>query len=122
MSEKTLEDRSITPEQFMTNKDSATRPMVVDVWAPWCAPCKVLTPLIERLAKEYDESIDTFFLNAEDYKDFVKTQGIRAVPTVLFFEPGKTPVVLTGPTANAMVIQMKYSQLAQWVPAEPAAE
>ena len=65
------------------------KPFVVDFWAEWCGPCRMLTPLIEELAKEYEGKVAIGKLNVDDNQQLASTYGIRGVPTLAFFRDGK---------------------------------
>jgi thioredoxin 1 len=64
-------------------------PVVVDFWAPWCKPCLTLLPTIEKLAADYEGKIKFGKMNCDENPDVPACQGIRAIPTVLFFKGGK---------------------------------
>lgn len=72
--------------------------VVVDFWAPWCSPCKMMSPIIDSLSEEY-KGKDVLFVkyNIDEESDFVMECGIRSVPTLVFFKNGtKTDKRLTG--------------------------
>ena len=65
------------------------KPLVVDFWAEWCAPCRMIIPIIEELAKEYEEQVVIGKLNIDENSDVVDQFGIRSIPTILFFKNGE---------------------------------
>ncbi len=65
------------------------QPVVVDFWAEWCGPCRMLGPTIEELSKEYDGKVTIGKLNVDENVETPETYGIRNIPTVLFFKGGK---------------------------------
>jgi len=67
----------------------ANRFVVVDCWAPWCGPCKLLSPIIEDLAKKYAGKFLFAKLNVDDSPEIASKFGINAIPTLLFFVDGK---------------------------------
>lgn len=73
-------------------------PVVVDFWATWCAPCKRLAPIIDNLADEYNGCVVIGKINIEEESDFATENGIRSIPTLLFFKDGKqlTELRMTG--------------------------
>lgn len=68
---------------------SKSMPVVVDFWAPWCAPCRVLKPVLEKLAAEYGGKFKLAKLNTEDNQDVATTYGVRSIPDVMAFRDGK---------------------------------
>lgn len=86
-----------TPETLSTDITAADI-VVVDIWAPWCAPCKALAPQFVKLA-ESNPDVKFFGLDAEAHKEFVKTQGVGTVPTVRVFHKGERVQQYQGPAA-----------------------
>lgn len=64
-------------------------PLVVDFWAEWCGPCKMISPIVTQLAEEYDGKIIVGKCNVEDCEDIALELGIRNIPTLLFFKNGQ---------------------------------
>ena len=65
------------------------KPVVVDFWAEWCGPCRMIGPILEELATEYDGKVEIGKLNVDDNIDTPNEYGIRNIPTVLFFKNGE---------------------------------
>ena len=68
---------------------SATVPVVVDFWAPWCAPCRALAPILEKLEREYGGRFRLAKVNLDDNPDIAAAIGVRSIPDVVAFRDGK---------------------------------
>lgn len=86
MSEKLLE---ITDQNFDSVVMNSDVPVLVDFWAPWCGPCKMLTPIIEEIAEEYEGKVVFGKLNIDDNPKVASVYGIVSIPTILFVKDGK---------------------------------
>lgn len=78
----------ITDSNFKELLESG-KPLVVDFWAEWCGPCRMITPIIEDLANEYADRVNIGKLNVDDSTEVTQEFGIRNIPTILFFKDGK---------------------------------
>lgn len=71
-------------------------PVLVDFWANWCAPCLAAAPILEGLAKEYDEKINFAKVNVEDNSSLAAKYGVAAIPTMLIFKDGQPVQQIVG--------------------------
>lgn len=71
-------------------------PVIVDFWAVWCGPCKVLSPIVEELAKEYEGKIKVGKVNVDENNNLSMKYGIMSIPTLKFFKDGKVAGELIG--------------------------
>lgn len=78
----------VTDENFEELLNSG-KPMVLDFWAEWCGPCRMVSPVIDELASEYEGRVTIGKVDVDSNNDVVGQFGIRNIPTVLFFKDGK---------------------------------
>lgn len=75
-------------------------PVLVDFWAPWCGPCKVATPVIDKLAEEYSGKLKVCKVNVDDQRQVAIDHGIMSVPTMSIFKAGRLVDQVTGITPS----------------------
>ena len=79
----------LTDDTFDKEVLESAQPVLVDFWAPWFGPCRMLTPIIEELAKEYAGKVKVAKLNTDEHHNAPGRFRIAAIPTILFFKGGK---------------------------------
>jgi len=79
----------ITDANFQDEVLKSSVPVVVDFWAPWCGPCRLLGPVIEQLAEEFEGRVKVGKINTDENQTIATALGIAAIPTVLFFKNGE---------------------------------
>lgn len=85
-------DTSIFQEKII----ATGRPVIVDFWAPWCAPCRMTKPVLEKLAQEYAGRVDFLPVNADEARDVLEKYHITGIPTVMAFQAGNVVGRVTG--------------------------
>lgn len=81
--------KEFTDDNFNEEVLSADMPVIVDLWAPWCGPCKMLTPIMEDLAVEYNGRVKFGKLNIDDNPQTAAKYGISSIPTIFFIKNGE---------------------------------
>jgi thioredoxin len=82
--------------QFLEKAKTTGKPIVVDFWAPWCAPCRMTKPILEKLAGEYHEKVDFWPINSDENQQLMQELKIYGIPTVLLIQNGKISGRFTG--------------------------
>ena len=94
----------ITSENFASLK-AGDLPLVVDFWATWCGPCRMMAPVIEELAKEYEGKVVVGKCDVEENEDLAAEFGIRNIPTILFFKDGDVVDKIVGAQPKAKLVE-----------------
>ncbi len=81
--------KTYNDDNFKEEVLSASEPVVVDLWAPWCGPCKMLGPILADVAPEYEGKASIGKLNVDDNPTTASTYGVVSIPTILFFKNGE---------------------------------
>jgi thioredoxin 1 len=79
----------VTDAAFEQTVLKSTTPVIVDFWAPWCGPCKMVAPVLDKLAKEYSGKVVVAKVNTDDNPEWAQKYGVQGIPTMLFIADGK---------------------------------
>jgi thioredoxin 1 len=97
----------VTDANFESDVKGASGPVVVDFWAEWCGPCKMIAPALEEIAKEMQGKVTIAKLNVDENPGVAGTYGIRSIPTLMLFKDGKM--------ASSKVGAAPKSELKKWI-------
>jgi thioredoxin 1 len=86
----------LTEGNFGAEVTNSAVPVLVDFWAEWCGPCKMIAPILDELASEYNGKVKIGKVNIEDQQDLAARYGIRAIPTLLIFKGGQVAEQIVG--------------------------
>lgn len=81
------------------------RPCIIDFYADWCAPCRMVAPVLEELAKEYEGKIDIYKIDTEAEQELASVFGIRSIPSILFVPMGEKPQMAAGALPKESFVQ-----------------
>jgi thioredoxin 1 len=101
---------TITSENFESLKNG-NEPLVVDFWATWCGPCRMVGPVISKLAEKYDGKIVVGKCDVEENEDLASEFGIRNIPTILFFKGGDVVDKVVGAQSEAKLDEKFHTLL-----------
>jgi thioredoxin 1 len=87
---------TLTSENFDQEVLKSPTPVLVDFWAEWCGPCKMVAPILDELATEYDGKVKVGKVNIDDHQALATEYGIRAIPTLLLFKGGQVTDQIVG--------------------------
>jgi len=87
---------TLTDANFEQEVLKSLTPVLVDFWAEWCGPCKMIGPIVDELASEYDGKVKVGKVNIEEYQSIATEYGVRAIPTLLIFKDGEVAEQMVG--------------------------
>ena len=100
----------ITSENFQTEVLNSETPVLVDFWADWCQPCKMIAPVVEQIAEEYDGKVKIGKLDVDTNQQTSQAMGIRGIPALIIFNNGKPVDQIIGVVPKS-IIQKKIDEV-----------
>jgi thioredoxin 1 len=101
---KTLEVE-VNESNFQQEVLESTVPVLIDLWAPWCMPCRMISPIVEKLSSENEGKLKVCKLNTDENQNIAACYGIQGIPTLLFFKDGEEVDRIVGVTPKATIQQ-----------------
>ncbi len=104
--------RSVTDQSFATDVLAADKPVLVDFWAEWCGPCRMIAPALEEIAGEIGEKVDIVKLNIDENPETPGHYGVRGIPTMVLFKGGKPVAQKVGAAPRSQIQHWLEGELA----------
>ena len=96
---------TVTDESFDKDVLQASKPVLVDFWAEWCGPCKMIAPALEQIASELGEQVTVAKLNIEDSPTTPSRYGVRGIPTMMLFKGGQMASMKVGAMPKQKIVE-----------------
>ena len=103
--------KTVTDESFHSDVISASGPVLVDFWAEWCGPCRMIAPALEEISKEMGEQVTIAKLNIDDNPDAPARYGVRGIPTMILFKDGQPAATKVGAAPKSALQSWLQGQL-----------
>ena len=87
---------TLTDQNFQDEVKAASTPVLVDFWAEWCAPCRMIAPVLDELAEEYDGKVKIGKVNVDDNRSTAAQYGVMSIPTLILFNNGEMVEQMVG--------------------------
>jgi thioredoxin 1 len=100
----------ITAANFEAEVLKSTTPVLIDFWAPWCGPCRMVAPSVEEIATQYADKLKVGKLNVDDHPSVAQRYGITGIPALLFFEGGQVVDTVVGAVPKS-ALQKKVDEV-----------
>jgi thioredoxin 1 len=99
--------KAVTDASFQSDVLESSKPVVVDFWAPWCAPCRQIAPALEEISEELAEEVTIVKIDIDENPDAPGKYGVRGIPTMILFKNGEVAATQVG--------GLRKSELKEWV-------
>jgi len=96
----------INDASFKNEVTDSAIPVLVDFWAPWCGPCKMIAPVLDEIANEYDGKVKVVKINIDENQTTPSTYGVRSIPTLILFKDGQEVEKIIGAQSKQNLKQM----------------
>ena len=103
--------KHISDTSFEADVLKADKPVLVDYWAEWCGPCKMIAPILDEVSRDYDGRVQVAKLNVDDNQEVAAKYGIRGIPTLMLFKQGEVVATKVGALSKSQLTQFLDSHL-----------
>ena len=101
----------VTDDSFESEVLASELPVLIDYWAEWCQPCKMIAPVLDVIASEYDGRLKVAKLNVDENSDIPPRYGVRGIPTLMLFKGGEVEATKVGALSKAQLVAFIDSNL-----------
>ncbi|MCP4227550.1 MAG: thioredoxin [Actinomycetia bacterium] len=102
MSEKVSQLTSATFDEVI---NGSAEPVIVDFWAEWCGPCRMVAPILDEIANDFDGDVRVTKLNIDEHADIAQRFGVMSIPTLLMFRDGEVATRIVGAKGKAQLVE-----------------
>jgi thioredoxin 1 len=104
--------KHISDATFESDVLQAGKPVLVDYWAEWCGPCKMIAPILDEVSESYKDKLQIAKMNVDENREIPAKFGIRGIPTLMLFKDGQLAATKVGAMSKAQLVQFLDQQLA----------
>ncbi|MBO5532383.1 MAG: thioredoxin [Fibrobacter sp.] len=101
-----MSEMNITKNNFEQEVLHSDKPVLIDFWAPWCGPCRMLSPVISEIAEEYGDKIKVCKVNVDDEGELAASFNVMSIPTLVVVKDGKVTNSAVGVRPKAQIVEM----------------
>ena len=102
---------TVSDASFEADVIGSHLPVLVDFWAEWCGPCKMLAPVLDSIVDDYADRLKIVKLNVDDHPEVAPKFGVRGIPTLILFKEGQVLATKVGALTKAQLVEFLDSQL-----------
>jgi thioredoxin 1 len=97
--------QAVGDDSFEREVLQSTTPVLIDFWAPWCAPCRAIAPIVEELAQEYAGKLKVLKMNVDENPGVPSRYGVRGIPNLIIFKGGEVKEQIVGAVPKAQLVK-----------------
>ena len=101
-----MSEMNITKNNFEQEVLHSDKPVLIDFWAPWCGPCRMLSPVISEIAEEYGDKVKVCKVNVDDEGELAASFNVMSIPTLVVVKDGKVTNSAIGVRPKAQIVEM----------------